>query len=41
MPATAADWAKLAVWSFAAGFLERLVPDVLTRIATTAEVKKS
>lgn len=40
-PATAADWAKLAVWSFAAGFLERLVPDVLTRIAATAEVKKS
>ncbi len=40
VPATRDDWAKLAVWAFAAGFLERLVPDILTRIAATAEVKK-
>jgi hypothetical protein len=40
VPASSADWAKLAVWAFAAGFLERLVPDILTRIAATADVKK-
>jgi hypothetical protein len=32
-PATPADWAKLAVWGFAAGFAERLVPDVVSRLA--------
>ncbi len=39
-PAGGADWAKLVVWAFAAGFLERLVPDILTRIAATADPKK-
>lgn len=32
-PKTYPDFAKLIVWSFAAGFAERLVPDVLDRIA--------
>ena len=36
-PDSPASWAKLVVWSFAAGFLERLVPDILTRIAAVAE----
>jgi hypothetical protein len=30
-PATGPDFAKLAVWSFLAGFSERLVPDILKR----------
>jgi hypothetical protein len=33
-PASGADLAKLIVWSFVAGFAERFVPDVLTRLAT-------
>lgn len=32
-PATPADWAKLAVWGFVAGFAERFVPDVVSRLA--------
>jgi hypothetical protein len=36
-PDSAQSWAKLAVWAFAAGFLERLVPDILTRIAATTQ----
>lgn len=39
-PADAASWARLALWSFAAGFLERLVPDILTRIASVATDSK-
>lgn len=35
-PSDVASWAKLALWSFAAGFLERLVPDILTRLGTIA-----
>jgi hypothetical protein len=38
-PADSASWAKLAVWAFAAGFLERLVPDILTRLSTVATSK--
>lgn len=33
-PASGADLAKLLVWSFVAGFAERFVPDVLTRVVT-------
>lgn len=31
------DFAKIVAWSFAAGFLERLVPDVLDRLGQRAE----
>jgi hypothetical protein len=36
-PDSPVSWAKLTVWAFAAGFLERLVPDILTRIAAVAD----
>jgi hypothetical protein len=36
-PHSGADWAKLLIWSFLAGFAERLVPDQLTRIAGAAK----
>jgi len=39
-PADATSWARLALWSFAAGFLERLVPDILTRISAVATDSK-
>jgi hypothetical protein len=32
-PKSPTDWAKLAVWGFIAGFAERLVPDVVSRLA--------
>ena len=35
-PASGIDFAKLVIWSFIAGFAERLVPDVLDRIAQKA-----
>lgn len=34
IPATAADYAKLAVWSFVAGFGERFVPDIVSRLGS-------
>jgi hypothetical protein len=36
-PKAPADYAKVIVWSFAAGFAERLVPDVLDRIVARSE----
>jgi hypothetical protein len=43
VPASGADLANLIVWSFVAGFAERFVPDVLTRLASTdtGQIKKS
>ncbi len=40
-PASGADLAKLILWSFIAGFAERFVPDVLSRLASadTGQVK--
>jgi hypothetical protein len=32
-PASGQDFARLAIWSFLAGFSERLVPDILKRTA--------
>ncbi len=32
LPASGADYAKIMVWSFIAGFAEKFVPDVLDRI---------
>ncbi|MBI3528388.1 MAG: hypothetical protein HY067_10510 [Betaproteobacteria bacterium] len=36
-PKSGIDFAKLVVWSFLAGFAERLVPDVLDRITQNAQ----
>lgn len=36
-PATFAGYSKLIVWSFIAGFAERLVPDTLTRLVEKAQ----
>jgi hypothetical protein len=36
VPATIADWGKLMVWSFIAGFAERFVPGVLDRLSGDA-----
>jgi len=39
-PKEAADYAKVVVWSFAAGFFEQLVPDVLDRMMKRDEKLK-
>jgi hypothetical protein len=36
---TCSDLAKMLVWAFLSGFSERLVPDVLDRIAATSQKK--
>ena len=36
-PSAASDVAKLIVWSFLAGFAERLVPDALDRIVSQSQ----
>lgn len=36
-PNTGADYAKLLVWSFIAGFAERFVPDTLSRFIEKKE----
>jgi FtsH-binding integral membrane protein len=36
-PETSADFARAIVWGFLAGFSERLVPDILNRIAQSTE----
>lgn len=38
-PKAGIDFAKLILWSFLSGFAEQLVPDVLDRIARTADKK--
>jgi uncharacterized integral membrane protein len=39
-PANMADWGKLLVWSFIAGFAERFVPDTLDRLMARNEASK-
>lgn len=38
MPISVSDYAKLVIWSFLAGFAERLVPDTLARFMATKEI---
>jgi hypothetical protein len=39
-PASAIEYAKLIVWSFLAGFAERLVPDTLSQLISKKDVDK-
>jgi hypothetical protein len=39
-PTGATDYAKAAVWGFIAGFSERVVPDILNKLAENNEFKK-
>lgn len=36
-PSSAADFAKFAFWSFAAGFSERLVPQIIQKVTSKSE----
>jgi hypothetical protein len=38
VPADMMNWAKLLIWSFIAGFAERLVPDTLDRLVNQAKL---
>ena len=38
VPIDVANWAKLLIWSFIAGFAERLVPDTLDRLVNQAKL---
>jgi hypothetical protein len=40
-PENTVEWGKLLVWSFAAGFAERLVPDTLDRLIARSEQSKN
>jgi len=40
-PADAVDYGKALVWGFIAGFSERFVPDLLTRLASTEQEKEA
>jgi hypothetical protein len=40
-PENTLDWGKLLVWSFIAGFAERLVPDTLNRLIARSEQSKN
>ncbi len=40
-PAKPTDYAKTIVWAFIAGFSERFVPDILNRVAKSADRAKS
>ena len=37
VPTDIVNWAKLFIWSFIAGFAERLVPDTLDRLVNQAQ----
>ena len=38
LPSNVVNWAKLLIWSFIAGFAERLVPDTLDRLVNQAKL---
>jgi hypothetical protein len=38
-PQSASDYAKLMIWSFLAGFAERLIPDTLSRVVARKETE--
>jgi hypothetical protein len=38
-PGSASDYSQLMIWSFLAGFAERLVPDTLSRVVASKETE--